>query len=199
MNPRPASPDAPARLLASALRRMPHEQAEWGQAMLAELAYIEGRLARWQFALGCLRVALFPPREIILVQTAALPGERMFPQKEFSRPTAAALRGLLLLVPFLVANAIVANRIEPFFSLIRPATHTSAGEYVLLAAVLSLIPFGAFLAARPLFARTAPGSSRFPWMNALLAGGLLAIFLAVTVTVGAEIYRCDFLGIANCD
>jgi hypothetical protein len=41
---------------------MPAERGEWGAAMLAELATLQQPLARWRFALGCARVALFPPR-----------------------------------------------------------------------------------------------------------------------------------------
>jgi hypothetical protein len=42
-----------------------------------------------------------------------------------ARPAFAAVAGSLFLLPFFAANAIVGNRIEPFFSLIRPGLHTS--------------------------------------------------------------------------
>jgi hypothetical protein len=58
-----SSADLPRRLLTRAVRRMPAARAEWGAAMLAELAQLRHPLTRWQFALGCLRVALFPPRK----------------------------------------------------------------------------------------------------------------------------------------
>ena len=64
-----------------------------------------------------------------------------------AHPTNAALAGVALLLPFLAANAIVGNRIEPFFSLIRPGQHTSPQEYAVLFAVLFLIAVGAFVAA----------------------------------------------------
>jgi len=54
--------DWPALLLSFAVRRMPVERREWGAAMLAELAQLQHHFARWRFALGCTRVALFPPR-----------------------------------------------------------------------------------------------------------------------------------------
>ena len=53
--------DWPTLLLTSAVRRMPAERDEWGAAMLAELAQLQQPFARWRFALGCTRVALFPP------------------------------------------------------------------------------------------------------------------------------------------
>ena len=75
-------------------------------------------------------------------------------------PTAAALKGGLFIVPFLAANAIVANRIEPFFSFIRPGPHTNSFEYVLLFGVIGCMPIGAFIAARPLFRRGAVAGRR---------------------------------------
>lgn len=56
----PTELDAPARLLACAIRTMPNARHEWGVAMLAELGHIHERTARWRFALGSTRVALFP-------------------------------------------------------------------------------------------------------------------------------------------
>jgi hypothetical protein len=40
---------------------MPEAQREWGDAMLAELDEVAGTFERWRFAMGCARVALFPP------------------------------------------------------------------------------------------------------------------------------------------
>jgi hypothetical protein len=65
-----AAADAPGRLLASAVRGMPEEQREWGAAMKSELGQIHGLVARWRFALGCARVALFPPRRAGLWRNA---------------------------------------------------------------------------------------------------------------------------------
>lgn len=116
-----------------------------------------------------------------------------------TNPTLAAISGSLFLLPFLTANAIVGNRIEPFFSLIRPGIHTSPREYVLLAVVLLLIPMGAFLAARPMLYPGKGARLRFYAVNAVLAALLCAIFVFVVVGLGSEIYRCDVLGVPNCD
>jgi hypothetical protein len=56
------APDRPAALVAFAARRLASERPEWGQAMLAEISYIENSGARWRFALGCAQVAFMPPR-----------------------------------------------------------------------------------------------------------------------------------------
>ena len=50
--------DLPARLVAAVVRWMPAQRREWGSAMAAELAHVEGTAARWRFAAGCIRVAL---------------------------------------------------------------------------------------------------------------------------------------------
>ncbi len=64
----PPAMDTPGLLLTIAVRRMPAERCEWGEAMLAELAQLQNPSARWRFALGCVCVALFPPRKGGLLQ-----------------------------------------------------------------------------------------------------------------------------------
>ena len=45
--------DRARRFLEVAVRGLPAERLEWGQAMLAELDQVQGRHARWRFSLGC--------------------------------------------------------------------------------------------------------------------------------------------------
>lgn len=113
-------------------------------------------------------------------------------------PNVAALTGGLSALPFLAINAVVAQRIEPFFSAIRPGPHTSALELVLLALVLACLPIGAYIAARPLFEATARRPSA--WLiNGTLSAVLLVAFVVISTALGGDIYRCDVLGIPNCD
>ena len=116
-----------------------------------------------------------------------------------SNPKSAALVGFLFALPFLVANTIVGSRIEPFYSLIRPDTHTSPFEYVLLAVVLLLLPVGAFIAVRPMFPKRVGGKREFYLVNITLAAILVSGFLALSIGLGSDIYRCDVLLIPNCD
>jgi hypothetical protein len=53
--------DAPARLLGWAASLLSAQREEWGQAMLGELACIDGRARRWRFAVGCAGAALLLP------------------------------------------------------------------------------------------------------------------------------------------
>lgn len=54
--------DAPARLLAAAVRTLPDARRDWGAAMTAELAQVPVGAERWRFAVGSARAAMFPPR-----------------------------------------------------------------------------------------------------------------------------------------
>jgi hypothetical protein len=114
-------------------------------------------------------------------------------------PKTAALMGGLCVLPFVAANTIVANRIEPLFSLIRPGPHTSAFEYFLLAVVLGFIAVGAFISARPLFDQGARPWLRIYLLNGAVGALMLLMFVVLSVALGSEIYRCDVLGIPNCD
>lgn len=116
-----------------------------------------------------------------------------------TNPKSAALIGLLFIAPFVILNAIVGNRIEPFFSLIRPGIHTGPYEYILLFIVLLLIPIGSFISIRPIFQKGAEGKRNFYLVNAIFAALLLIVFVMLFVGLGSEIYRCDVLQIPNCD
>ena len=53
-----AGTDRAARALALAVRGLPSERADWGDAMSAELAGVRGGRARWSFSVGCARTAV---------------------------------------------------------------------------------------------------------------------------------------------
>lgn len=124
---------------------------------------------------------------------------RMREPRQRGSPRSAALFGGLLLLPFVVANAVVANRIEPFFSFIRPGPHTSPFEHALLFVVLGCIPVGAFIAARPLFDKSTRRTGDVYLLNGAVAAFMLCVFVILSTALGAEIYRCDVLGVPNCD
>jgi uncharacterized membrane protein len=115
------------------------------------------------------------------------------------RPRMAAWTGLLFLLPFWIMNAIVALRIEPVFSWVRPGPHTSPQEYVLLAVVLLLLPVGAVWALIPSLKRSADGKRKFHAANAAVAMLLILFFVSVAGALGAEIYACEVMQIPNCD
>lgn len=115
----------PERLLAWAVRQMLTERREWGAAMLAELGQLQHPAARWQFALSCLRVALFPPPQP--------GGQNVMLKGLLVTLTAAALIGFVLLRPetggVWLAYAITAYSISLFLSTV------FFGQWLLLAAV----------------------------------------------------------------
>jgi hypothetical protein len=53
--------DGPALLLAAAAATLPADRRDWGTAMTAELAQVQDPTARWRFAAGCARAAVFHP------------------------------------------------------------------------------------------------------------------------------------------
>src|SRR2546430_8117444 len=53
--------DAPQRLLRWAISLLSPQRAEWGQAMLGELAQLDGGWRRMRFAIGCSGAALVMP------------------------------------------------------------------------------------------------------------------------------------------
>ena len=53
--------DGPALLLAAAATTLPADRRDWGAAMTAGLARVQDPAARWRFAAGCARAALYPP------------------------------------------------------------------------------------------------------------------------------------------
>lgn len=116
-----------------------------------------------------------------------------------TRPVPAALIGFLLFLPFVSLNLIVGNRIEPFFSLIRPAAHTSRFEYALLITAILLILAGALVAFLPMAQRGPDGRRKFYLVNGIVGALLIAVFVLIAVALGEEIYRCDVLQIPNCD
>src|SRR5262249_20236491 len=59
----------PGLMLAAAVRRMPDEKNEWGEAMMTDLSQVRGSFSWWRFGLSCARVAMFPPRQRALLQT----------------------------------------------------------------------------------------------------------------------------------
>lgn len=114
-------------------------------------------------------------------------------------PYSAACRGFLFSLPFIILNTIIANRIEPFFTFIRPGEHTSVFEYVLLLTVLLFLPIGAFVAIRPMLYKGPGGKRHFYLLNSIIAALLLFAFISLSVAFGSDIYRCDVAQLPNCD
>jgi hypothetical protein len=66
--------DLPGWLLAVAVAALPERRRAWGRAMLAELAEVEGRSARWRFALSSVRAMLWLPPAAAVYLAAVLAG-----------------------------------------------------------------------------------------------------------------------------
>jgi hypothetical protein len=110
----------------------------------------------------------------------------------------AAIIGFLFVVPFFVANFIVALRIEPLYSFLGsfPAIRNSTFIPLLL---LLLFPIGTYIAVRPALQKGPDGKRAMHVVNIAVAAIILAIFLVLFYALGEEAYRCDVLKIPNCD
>jgi hypothetical protein len=114
------------------------------------------------------------------------------------KPTSRALLGLFWALPFVLLNMIVGKRIEPFISWLRPTAFPTLREYIAFLVAVSLLLVGAFISAQSLF-EMHNGRRDFYPLNFVVSIILLLMSISLTVLFFHEIYRCDFLLIANCD
>lgn len=128
--------DGPGLLLVSAIRAMPAEHTDWGAAMTSELRAVRGSFARWRFAFGCTRAALFPPPTATLLATAG------------RSPVCGLLSVALppLGLPFLYFAAVIIEAI----SLYTPSRWTSPNAATILVKPLLVLTMGLLVAGVPL-------------------------------------------------
>ena len=121
--------DGAAAIVELAARRLASTRPDWGRAMTAELASLDGRAPRMRFALGCARAAWFPP----LAGTRSALGARIV-----VAAIAAAIIGLGVVVQRRAATAIAARG------------HGAAYGFVVAVLVLTIVGVHAMLADRRL-------------------------------------------------
>lgn len=176
--------DTPQLLLTIVVRWMPAERSEWGAAMLAELAQLQNPSTRWWFALGCTRVALFPPRKGELLQTI------MKHTMKSTIPTLgfAALISFILVLPFAILE-----------SLNNTITKQNAPGLIVLFGLLWLLPMAFIFILVPIVRTIRVG-------NSSLANPISLLFKVAFLTLIAMMWSgllfdqlpC-FLGVPNCD
>ena len=114
-------------------------------------------------------------------------------------PRKSALIGLLLTSPFILFDAIVIARIEPFFSLIRPDADTSMSEYLMLFFALLLFPIGLFFVVRPMLERDQNGRYTFYTFNVIAAVIILVLMILLWAGFSSDTISCDILKVITCD
>jgi hypothetical protein len=122
----PRGRDVSEAILAAAVRSMPAERAEWGNAMLAELEHLTGWWIRFHFAIGCVRAAVFPP------------GSGRFGLFSVALPLVALP---LLYVIALLADVLIHVH-DPSSNFFMPAGLISASLLMTLGLMLSGLPLG---------------------------------------------------------
>ncbi len=115
-----------------------------------------------------------------------------------TKPALAATIGFLFAIPFLIMNFIIALRLEPFYSFIGsfPAIRNATLTPLVL---LLLFPIGAYIAALPMLRKDTNGKRRMLVANSIVIVIMLAVFVVLFTALGEDFYRCDILGIKNCD
>jgi hypothetical protein len=168
--------DAPARIVVAAASRLPADRRDWGRAMVAELAHIQGR-ARWQFTAGVLHVAMFPPPQrrsrtlavalvgLTLAAAATMAAAREVP----SLSVFAALLGLLLCGYATVVTAR-SRRLR------RTAAHMIVGAVALLGVAATIASLVWTAAAHP--EATIDPTHVFPVICATVLTAYIALALA---------------------
>jgi hypothetical protein len=109
----------------------------------------------------------------------------------------SVLSGLTYALPFLFLNAVVSNKLQPLYSIIRPGTTTTALEYILLFLSIFLIGVGAFAAAKPMLFESKQRKLYF--VNCVVSLLLFVVFLLLLLGFGAQVYTCDVLQIQSCN
>jgi len=137
--------DAATAVLVLACEHLPAARADWGRAMLTELSCVDGRTARWRFALGGVRAAL----------SARLFG-RMTGQPDLSVVVAGAL----------VCAGLVVAALVTYPALLRDS------KLPLLLGVLIVVLIGYLLIASARARRTTP-AVRGTRATGLIAGVVL--------------------------
>lgn len=109
-------------------------------------------------------------------------------------PNKYALVGLGLLTPFIIINSIVANKLQPFYSLLTPFSESEGLKIFLLIISLTLILVGSMVSAVPLIR-----NKKIYFPNLIISILLFLIFASLTLLLGEELVRCEVLQIPNCD
>jgi len=179
--------DTPRLLLTIAVRRMSAERGEWGAAMLAELAQLQHPSTRWRFALGCARVALFPPRKVRkgrLLQTL-----RNNTMKNITTTLgSAALISFILVLPFAILESVN-----------HTITRQNAPGLIMLFGLLWLLPTVFIVILAPIVRTVRAGSGILAHPISLLFRiAFLAIIAMMWGGLLIDQLPC-FLGVPNCD
>jgi cytochrome c biogenesis factor len=121
------------------------------------------------------------------------------PTHDIMRPNTAVLVGFILALPFAIANVIVATRMEPLYSFLDSLGFISSSPFPAVMILIAIGLAGSFVAAWPMLRKDADGRRKFYLLNAVVAVVLFVGFFVIGIELGEEVYRCDVLGIPNCD
>ncbi len=102
--------------------------------------------------------------------------------------------GVVLSLPFAIANALVVLKSELFLSLLRPFGTTTGYEQVLVLTLITLVGVGGLVTLVPLLRE-----KKLYVVNAIIGVGFIIFALFAGYGLGVDVYHCDILKIPNCD
>ena len=178
-----AGTDGPQRLLAAAIRLLPNERRGWGLAMLAELGQLQHPSTRWRFALGCARVAIFPPRKGGLSQTIM----------EQTQKSVIKTLGLAILISFLLVLPF------PILQVVYSQLSLRKSDNFVLFGLLWLLSMAFIVSVIPIVRTIRMGNSLLANpITLLLRVAFLALLAWMWGVIIIDQLPC-FLGVPNCD
>ncbi len=102
--------------------------------------------------------------------------------------------GIILTLPFFIANVLVLTQTKFFLSFIRPLGETTSFEQHLVLALIAFVGVGGLVILLPILK-----DRRFYAVNAIVGLLFLAFALFGGYGIGYDFYKCDILKIPNCD
>lgn len=101
---------------------------------------------------------------------------------------------VILSLPFLIANILVATQSEFFLSFLRPLGQTVNYEHLLVLVLIALVGVGGIVALLPILKER-----RVYIVNAIVGVAFIAFAFFGGYGLGYDFYKCDILQIPNCD
>lgn len=152
--------------------------------MLAELAQLQHPFTRWWFALGCARVALFPPRKGGLLQTIM----KHTIKSIITDLRSAALISFVLVLPFAI--------LEFMFNTVNSR---NGRDYIALFGLLWLLPMAFIIILVPVVRDVRAGNNiMVNSISLLFREACLALIAMMWGGILIDQLPC-FLGLPNCD
>jgi Na+/melibiose symporter-like transporter len=119
-------------------------------------------------------------------------------------PTVSAVIAFLLTLPIGVIFSAIVFELRPIETALKAVLTNDGNQpntlgYSIMIGGLIALPFALFFAVYPMFMKDDLGKRHFYLLNAVITAIVLVLMFYTWGALAEEIYRCDILGIPNCD